>query len=66
MRLGTGIERFIDHDVREPWARTFEWCMRMEELGFEFGSVGHHSFTEGFSAPHRSPFSALSRHARRD
>ena len=57
MRLGTGIERFIDHDVREPWARTFEWCMRMEELGFEFGSVGHHSFTEGFFSA--APFTFL-------
>jgi probable F420-dependent oxidoreductase len=57
VQLGTGIERFIDHDAEDPWAGTFQWCSRMEELGFEFGSVGHHSFTEGFFSA--APFTFL-------
>jgi len=63
MKFGIGIRggRAGSGSGAESWgdgmADVYEWCTRAEELGFDFGTVGHHRFTPGFSA---SPWVYLS------
>ena len=57
MRFGVGIPFRPDpSSPKDPLRTTFEWCTRAEELGFDFGQVGHHRFSAGFGA---SPWVAL-------
>lgn len=44
----TGIPRAsepVDGGWRTRWQRSYEIVELAEELGFEFGTVGHHRFT---------------------
>lgn len=45
MRFGFTVPRLYDPSSRDPYRQTFEVCTLAEELGFDFCSVGHHSFT---------------------
>ncbi len=57
MRFGVSIPFRPDPSrPRDPLHESFEWATRAEELGFDFGAVGHHRFTPGYTA---SPWVAL-------
>ncbi|MBV9840956.1 MAG: LLM class flavin-dependent oxidoreductase [Sphingomonadaceae bacterium] len=45
MRFGITVPKIYDPSSRDPYAKTFELCQMAEDLGYDFCSVGHHSFT---------------------
>jgi probable F420-dependent oxidoreductase len=49
VKFGIGIPARFD-TTGDPLRTTIEWCARAEELGFDFGTVGHHRFTSGYDA----------------
>ena len=54
MRFGFTLPLFEDRSLADPYAHTFELARTAEELGFDFTTIGHHSFTpssEEFAAP---------------
>lgn len=54
MKLGLAIPKFFEPSLPEPYRKTFELTALAEEVGFEIGSVPHHSFTpdtEDYAAP---------------
>ncbi len=57
MRFGVGIPLDAGADERDPMGTAYAWCTRAEELGFEFGTIGHHRFTAGYGV---SPWVFLS------
>ena len=59
MKFGLGIPLFEEPRARDPYARTYELCQLAEEVGFEVGTVGHHSFTPDPGDP-AAPFVMLS------
>ena len=58
MKFGLGIPLFEDPGATDPYARTYELCQLAEEVGFELGAVGHHSFTPETGDP-AAPFVLL-------
>lgn len=59
MRFGFTIPKIYEASSSDPYRRTFDLCVLGEELGFDFCSVGHHSFTpEG--GTESAPFAFLS------
>jgi probable F420-dependent oxidoreductase len=57
VKFGIGIPTRVDATAPDPLRTTIEWCTRAEEVGFDFGTVGHHRFTSGYTA---SPWVLLS------
>jgi len=45
MRFGITVPKVYDKGSSDPYRRTYELCVLAEDLGFDFCSVGHHSFT---------------------
>jgi probable F420-dependent oxidoreductase len=45
MKIGFGIPVYEERGSADPYSRTYQLCALAEELGFETGFVGHHSFT---------------------
>jgi probable F420-dependent oxidoreductase len=50
VKFGIGIPGRVDATASDPLGTTIERCTRAEELGFDFGTVGHHRFTSGYNA----------------
>jgi probable F420-dependent oxidoreductase len=50
VKFGIGIPTRVEAAASDPLHETIEWCARAEELGFDFGTVGHHRFTSGYAA----------------
>lgn len=48
MKFGVSIPLDPRPDARHPWDHVFEYCARVEELGYDFVVLGHHRFTSGF------------------
>ena len=49
MKFGVGIPLSPRADARHPYDHVFEYCARVEELGYDFVVLGHHRFTPGFA-----------------
>jgi probable F420-dependent oxidoreductase len=58
MKFGFGIPLFEEPGAPDPYARTYELCQLAEEVGFDLGTVGHHSFTPDTGDP-SAPFVLL-------
>ena len=58
MKFGFGIPLFEEPGAPDPYARTYELCQLVEEVGFDLGTVGHHSFTPDTGDP-SAPFVLL-------
>ena len=48
MKFGVNIPITPRPDARHPYDHVFEYCARVEELGYDFVVLGHHRFTPGF------------------
>lgn len=45
MRFGITVPKLYDQGSPDPYGKTFDLVRLAEDLGFDFCSVGHHSFT---------------------
>ena len=48
MKFGVSVPLEPRADTRHPWDHVFEYCARVEALGYDFVVLGHHRFTPGF------------------
>ena len=48
MKFGVSVPLEPRADARHPWDHVFEYCTRVEALGYDFVVLGHHRFTPGF------------------
>ena len=48
MKFGVNIPITPRPEARHPYDHVFEYCTRVEELGYDFVVLGHHRFTPGF------------------
>jgi probable F420-dependent oxidoreductase len=51
VKVGTIISRTRDPAARDPWGKVNDDARLMEDMGFDFTTVGQHSFTPDFPFP---------------
>ncbi|MET0986440.1 MAG: LLM class flavin-dependent oxidoreductase [Steroidobacteraceae bacterium] len=57
VKVGTLIPRMYTPGARDPWYKMNEEARLMEDMGFDFTTVGQHSFTPDF--PYPTPLTTL-------
>jgi probable F420-dependent oxidoreductase len=55
LRFSLPLPRYQDPGERDPYRRTYEFARYVEELGYDAGFMGHHSFTPETQDP-SAPF----------